>query len=623
MLARRALLFASLPLLPVAAACAATEVPAPAPAPAQIATTAGAISGGYTSETDTAVVGIVSFSGGMGVCSGSLIMPNLVLTARHCVARVTNEVGGGVDCDVTTFGSTYQPDRLYVTTLASLDDGGASAYHVAAEVIVPADPAFCGNDMALIILEAPIPAYEATPLVPRVDTAIVVEYPFTTPGEEYSAVGYGITGDDKEDSGLRRRRDELTATCVEKQCPTYFGMTPTEWLGDEGICSGDSGGPALDLQNRVIGVVSRGGSNCSTPIYGSVHAWGDWIIAGAQRAAQVGAEELPRWALGWPTDPAYYAPIGMACEYNSQCESGLCADGHCTRPCNELATCPSAYGCNGGRCALLPVGDRCTGDAECAGGTCRDGVCSRACDADAACPAGWACDGTCRLLPVGQACAAPADCESGSCLDGRCTRACGAESPCPAAFVCDEGAQACVVLGVGDSCGVDADCRSGLCQDGYCTRACGDTAECPSGYSCDAGLGRCLLIPVGGACTADPECGAGTCATEGYCTRGCDDLAPCAAGYLCDQGQCALLDVGASCTEPAGCESGLCQGGLCTRACHAQAPCPDGFSCGGDGTCAKIADEGCASGGASGLPAALAAALGLWLVAAWRRRAAR
>jgi uncharacterized protein (TIGR03382 family) len=579
-----------------------------------------AIAGGYTSSADTAVVGIVSFAGGLGVCSGSLIMPNLVLTARHCVAPVRNEVQGGVDCDVTYFGSNYGADRLYVTTTTVLQQGG-QYYHAAREIITPEATNFCGNDMALIVLDEPIPGGEATPLVPRVDTAIVVDAPFSTPGEEYSAIGYGITADDKNDSGERRRRDNLNATCVETQCPTYFGMTGTEWLGDTGICSGDSGGPAIDLLNRVIGVVSRGGANCSTPIYGSVHAWGDWIKSNAVHAAEVGGTTPPGWAIGWPTDPAYYAPIGMSCEFNSSCEGGLCVDNACTRPCTELATCPDAYGCNGGRCSIHPVGALCDDDAACPGGSCRDGVCTRACDDTTGCPGGWVCDGTCRLLPVGQACAAPSDCESGDCLDGRCTRPCGAEAPCPAAFTCDEGAGTCMVLGVGDMCGVDTDCRSGVCQDAsYCTRACGSQAECPTGYACDAGAGRCLAIAVGGACTGDAECAPGVCGADGTCTRGCDDLATCPTSYSCDQGMCAQIDVGASCQDAGQCDGGICQGGICTRTCDAEFACPDGFHCGGDSVCAK-SSTGCAAGGGTSLPAAIAFALMGLLALARRRRA--
>ncbi|TNF37402.1 MAG: trypsin-like serine protease, partial [Deltaproteobacteria bacterium] len=558
-----------------------------------VVTSQHAISGGYVSSQDTAVVGIVSFSGGLGICSGSLIMPNLVLTARHCVAPVRNEVNGGVDCDLTYFGSNYSPGQLYVTTTTTLQQGG-QYYHAAREIITPTSTAFCGNDVAMVVLDEPIYGDEATPLVPRVDSAIVVNAPFSAPGEEYYAVGYGVTADDKDDSGARRRRDDLNATCVESQCPTYFGMTDTEWLGDTGICSGDSGGPAIDLQDRVIGVVSRGGMNCSTPIYGSVHAWGDWIKETALHAAQLGGTTPPNWALGWPTDASYYAEIGMSCGSNGDCGGGLCIEGVCTRPCTELATCPTGYGCNGGRCALLPVGALCEDGSSCASGDCRDGVCTRPCDAATPCPSGYTCDGTCHLLPVGQACAAPTDCESGNCLDGRCTRACGAEAPCPAAFTCDAGAQACMLLGVGDMCGVDGDCRSGLCQDAsYCTRYCASQAECPNGYACDTAVNRCLEIPVGGACAGlEGECGAGVCGADATCTRGCDDLAPCPTSYTCDQGLCAQIDVGAQCVDAAECSGGLCVGGACTRTCDAEYTCPDGYHCGGDGVCAKSTSGG-------------------------------
>ncbi len=47
------------------------------------------IKGGYTDSTDKAVVGLVMFVGqGYGTCSGTLITPNIVLTAQHCIVRV-------------------------------------------------------------------------------------------------------------------------------------------------------------------------------------------------------------------------------------------------------------------------------------------------------------------------------------------------------------------------------------------------------------------------------------------------------------------------------------------------------------------------------------------------------
>lgn len=116
----------------------------------------------------------------------------------------------------------------------------------------------------------------------------------------------------------------------------------SEWIGDTGICSGDSGGPALDSQNRVVGVTSRGGANCTNPIYGSVHSWGDWIKSTALHAAEVGGYEPALWAQGWPTDAGWQGPVGGNCQENA-CTT--CWDDECTRLCNSDFGCPTDYEC--------------------------------------------------------------------------------------------------------------------------------------------------------------------------------------------------------------------------------------------------------------------------------------
>src|SRR5512140_2924004 len=66
------------------------------------------IQGGYRDEADKAVVGIQYVTGyEMFSCTGSLLAPNLVLTAQHCVSTLKNEVSGGVVCSQTTFGNPY------------------------------------------------------------------------------------------------------------------------------------------------------------------------------------------------------------------------------------------------------------------------------------------------------------------------------------------------------------------------------------------------------------------------------------------------------------------------------------------------------------------------------------
>ena len=298
------------------------------------------IAGGYPDDKDTAVVGIYATNLG-GICTGSLLAPNMVLTARHCISHINNN-DGSVQCGVTKFEPPDAPSSYLVTTLPELSQD-QSAYRATKEVVLlPGGDDFCGQDQAILILAENIPESEAKPLVPRVDDPLVT-------GEKYSAIGFGATDGAGNGAGARRRRDDLTITCVAEQCPD-FQVTNTEWMGNAGVCQGDSGGPAIDLQNRVIGVTSRGGFNCSSPIYGYVKAWDQWIKDTAIKAAEMGGYPAPAWANGAPTHPDYSYTPGDACTEPSDCASGRCVnDGkeqYCTRLCGEKAPCPDGWYCD-------------------------------------------------------------------------------------------------------------------------------------------------------------------------------------------------------------------------------------------------------------------------------------
>src|SRR5262249_6333011 len=152
----------------------------------------------------------------------------------------------------TTFGPLLLPDSFRVTTG---DVAFLASKYVREAIGVPGDdPHLCGQDVALLVLDEPVHADEATPLIPRVDSAI-------TKGDAYSAVGLGATDGAGPASGIRRRRDGLVVSCVGGGC-TFTLARPAEWIGDHGVCAGDSGGPALDDAGRVIGVTSRGLAEC-------------------------------------------------------------------------------------------------------------------------------------------------------------------------------------------------------------------------------------------------------------------------------------------------------------------------------------------------------------------------
>jgi hypothetical protein len=315
-------------------------------APEEVGVAGFAIMGGAPDSADTSVVGIYDLKLN-SICTGSLIAPNVVLTARHCIAPVLNaDPQGGILCGLTTFGAPVAPDHFVVTTKQDIFDTSADR-HVR-EIATPPSAAFCGNDVALLFLSSSIVPPEATAIVPRIDEAVV-------PMEGYSAIGYGAIDDSPggTGAGTRRRRDGLFVNCVSDACPKAVGkpeVAETEWLGDQGVCHGDSGGPAVDSVARVIGVTSRGGSSCATPVYGYVFDWAQWLKDNAVVAAGQDGIDPPPWATGWTTNPDYSYPVGAPCKQPEDCVSGRCINDtiatYCTRLCNDQAPCEQGYTCD-------------------------------------------------------------------------------------------------------------------------------------------------------------------------------------------------------------------------------------------------------------------------------------
>jgi hypothetical protein len=339
-----------------AAALACSGTPAE-----QASARAQAIAGGTTDASHQNVFLLVRETQDSGsLCTATLIAPNLLLTARHCVSPGTGD--DHVLCGDSVLDDPYPASAFFATNDAQPGQD-SPLFHAIAVRVPGLGEDTCGYDLALVILKQSVPADISVPAVPRIDREV-------QPGELYTAVGYGVNEAGKS-TGSRMQLDGLSIACEPGTCGD--GVESTEFRGEKGICSGDSGGPALDADGKVVGVVSRGGPECSTPVYSTVTAWHDFIIDVAKEAATLGRYEAPFWVTTGLSDPPVLvgqdgsggaggaggaaslpdlASEGEACDAATACESELVcyapgseASGLCSTVCKATTDCRDGLVC--------------------------------------------------------------------------------------------------------------------------------------------------------------------------------------------------------------------------------------------------------------------------------------
>lgn len=189
-----------------------------------------AITGGSADRTHEAVVAIDI--AGQGLCSGTLVAPNAVLTARHCVSHTSESVdcahGGGA------VHGNRDPRTLTIHT-------GEHAQKVAArgaKLIVPKKNSLCGYDAAVIVLDQPIKGIKPLHIGAPPKSGYV------------TVVGFGRQGANGPHGARMKRRSRL------------LEVGDMELKVGESSCPGDSGGPALSAGGAIVGIVSRGSAPC-------------------------------------------------------------------------------------------------------------------------------------------------------------------------------------------------------------------------------------------------------------------------------------------------------------------------------------------------------------------------
>lgn len=297
---------------------------------------------------------------GEALCTGTLITPEWVVTAAHCLQP--SSVGLPSQAAVTQ-NTTVHFDTVDLTR-------SLGTYVRAAETIPHPDYLELGaEDIGLVRLAVPITDY--------VPARINLDAANAPVGVTVTLVGFGKTSTLPGASGGVQfaLADRTSVSCAN------FGLSNTQLLcfsqsDNRGTCSGDSGGPAfITVANRptVVGVTSFGDTNCNELGASSrTEAERDFVLEhipgleGCPTGDECSAGQICYQGRCIVT-PLEGSGLGSPCGIDGHCDSNLCAIGPAgTSTCTELCdatdrmSCPAGLECleleagQGGACWPIP-----------------------------------------------------------------------------------------------------------------------------------------------------------------------------------------------------------------------------------------------------------------------------
>lgn len=226
-------------------ACLAVSCASPRESPRErIGTRTDAIIAGRTSGADQDAVVLLFQAGRNQTCTGTMVAPNLVVTARHCVGD-TDEDG-----IVTDFSPSELRVFVGVDAISALRADDANPATRGKALVVPRSRTLY-PDVAYVVLEDSL----TTPLAAmRLSRGVGV-------GETLGVIGYGLDETGRRPDHRMQRGGLVVSQIGPGRSPIGERIERGELVFGEAACSGDSGGPAFSAgTGALVAIASRVGN---------------------------------------------------------------------------------------------------------------------------------------------------------------------------------------------------------------------------------------------------------------------------------------------------------------------------------------------------------------------------